>query len=127
MKTPFLKRLNALLNESVPVEREKEVLTDHDYDGIKELDNNLPPWWLYGFYLTIIFAIAYMGHYHVFGTGPSSEQEYLAELAAAEESKAAYLASIGEVIDENTVVRVSDTELLARAQTIFIEKCAACH
>jgi len=127
MKTPFLKRLNALLNDSVPVEREKEVLTDHDYDGIKELDNNLPPWWLYGFYLTIIFSIGYMGHYHIFGTGPSSEQEYLAELAAADVAKAEYLASVGEVIDENTVVQVSDTELLARAQTIFIEKCAACH
>lgn len=127
MKTPFWKRLNQSLNDSVPVDREKEVMTDHEYDGIKELDNNLPPWWLYGFYLTIVFSVVYMLHYHVLGTGPSSAQEYEAELVAAEEAKAAYLAEMGEVIDENTVVRISDIERLAKAEVAFIEKCAPCH
>lgn len=127
MKTPFWKRLNQSLNDSVPVDREKEVMTDHEYDGIKELDNNLPPWWLYGFYLTIVFSVVYMLHYHVLGTGPSSAQEYEAELVAAEEAKAAYLAEMGEVIDENTVVRISDVERLAKAEVAFIEKCAPCH
>jgi cytochrome c oxidase cbb3-type subunit 3 len=127
MKTSLWKRLNQVLNDSVPVEREKEVMTDHEYDGIKELDNNLPPWWLYGFYLTIVFSVIYMFHYHVLGTGPSSAQEYEAELVAAEEAKAAYLAEMGEVIDENTVVRISDVQLLANAQVAFVEKCAPCH
>jgi len=127
MKTSFWKRLNQALNDSVPVEREKEVLTDHEYDGIKELDNNLPPWWLYGFYLTIVFSVIYMFHYHVLGTGPSSEQEYQAELVAAEEARQAYLAETGAVIDENTVVRIFDEELLGKAQITFVEKCAPCH
>lgn len=127
MKTSFWKRLNQALNDSVPVEREKEVLTDHEYDGIKELDNNLPPWWLYGFYLTIVFSVIYMFHYHVLGTGPSSEQEYQAELVAAEEARQAYLAETGAVIDENTVVRIFDEELLGKAQVTFVEKCAPCH
>jgi cytochrome c oxidase cbb3-type subunit 3 len=127
MKTSFWKRLNQALNDSVPVEREKEVLTDHEYDGIKELDNNLPPWWLYGFYLTIVFSLIYMLHYHVLGTGPSSEQEYQAELVAAEEARQVYLAETGAVIDENTVVRVFDEELLSKAQVSFVEKCAPCH
>lgn len=127
MKTSFWKRLNQALNDSVPVEREKEVLTDHEYDGIKELDNNLPPWWLYGFYLTIVFSVIYMFHYHVLGTGPSSEQEYQAELVAAEEARQAYLAETGAVIDENTVVRIFDEDLLGKAQVTFVEKCAPCH
>jgi len=127
MKTSFWKRINQLLNDSVPVEREKEVLTDHEYDGIRELDNNLPPWWLYGFYLTIVFSVIYMIHYHVTRTGPSSDQEYQAELVAAEASRQAYLASIGDIIDENTVVQITDVAELEKAKTIFVEKCAACH
>ncbi len=47
-------KISATLNDAVPIEREAEVMTDHEYDGIRELDNNLPPWWKYGFYLTII-------------------------------------------------------------------------
>ena len=115
MKTSLWKRLNQALNDSVPVEREKEVMTDHEYDGIKELDNNLPPWWLYGFYLTIVFSVIYMFHYHVLGTGPSSAQEYEAELVAAEEAKADYLAEMVYVIDENTFIRISDVDLLAKS------------
>jgi cytochrome c oxidase cbb3-type subunit 3 len=127
MKTSFWKRLNQALNDSVPMEHENEVLTDHEYDGIKELDNNLPPWWLYGFYLTIVFSLVYMFHYHVLGTGPSSEEEYQAELVAAEEARQAYLAETGAVIDENSVVRIFDEELLSKAQVTFVEKCAPCH
>jgi cytochrome c oxidase cbb3-type subunit 3 len=127
MKTSLWKRLNQALNDSVPVEREKEVMTNHEYDGIKELDNNLPPWWLYGFYLTIVFSVIYMFHYHVLGTGPSSTQEYEAELVAADQARTAYLAEMGEVIDEYSVVRISDGDMLAKAGVTFIEKCAPCH
>jgi len=59
---------------------EKDILLDHDYDGIKELDNRLPPWWVYLFYITIIWAVLYMIHYHVTGTGDSSYVEYMKEM-----------------------------------------------
>lgn len=59
---------------------EKDVLLDHNYDGIQELDNDLPPWWLWLFYITIIWSVIYMIHYHVIGTGDSSEVEYLKEM-----------------------------------------------
>ncbi len=60
--------------------KEKDILLDHDYDGIKELDNDLPPWWLYMFYLTVIWAVGYFLYFHVFGFGDSSYAEYQKEL-----------------------------------------------
>ena len=68
--------------DSKPMAKEETILLDHDYDGIKELDNNLPPWWKNLFYLTIIFAVGYMLYYHVFD-GPTQEMEYDREVAAA--------------------------------------------
>lgn len=60
--------------------KEKDILTDHDYDGIKEFDNDLPPWWLWLFYLSILWAVVYMVHYHVLGTGDSPLTEYQKEM-----------------------------------------------
>ncbi len=59
-------------------------LLDHDADGIQEFDNNLPRWWLYGFYFTIAFALVYMVMYHVTGSAPLSKQEYEQEMQVAE-------------------------------------------
>jgi mono/diheme cytochrome c family protein len=58
----------------------KDVLMDHDYDGIKELDNDLPPWWLWLFYITIIWSAIYLVHYHVLGTGKSVLTKYQEEM-----------------------------------------------
>lgn len=55
-------------------------LLDHEYDGIRELDNQLPRWWLYLFYFTIAWAVAYMAYYHVFQIGYSQEDEYRQEM-----------------------------------------------
>jgi mono/diheme cytochrome c family protein len=60
--------------------KEKDVLLDHNFDGIQELDNDLPPWWLWLFYITIIFGVIYMVHYHVIGTGDLSAVEYQKEM-----------------------------------------------
>ena len=62
------------------MDKKKDNLLDHDYDGIKELDNDLPPWWLWLFYISIGWSVLYMLYYHVLGIGPSSDQEYLAEM-----------------------------------------------
>jgi cytochrome c oxidase cbb3-type subunit 3 len=60
---------------------EKEVkLLDHNYDGIQELDNDLPRWWVWLFYITIVWAFLYMGFYHVFNIGYLSADEYRREL-----------------------------------------------
>ena len=62
---------------------EEKLLTGHEYDGIQELDNDLPGWWLIGFYFTIAFAIAYLIYYHLTGMGPGMEQEFLREMSDA--------------------------------------------
>lgn len=60
--------------------KEKNVFTDHEYDGIEELDNDLPRWWLYLFYVTIVFAFVYMVYYHATDLGYSSEEKYEREM-----------------------------------------------
>lgn len=114
------------LNDAVPVELEETVLTDHEYDGIRELDNNLPPWWKYGFYFTIIVGVIYLVNYHVLKNLPLSEEEYRLELAAAEKQQAAKKTS-SAAIDENTVTLLIDPAMLAAGKEIYTGNCAPCH
>ena len=110
----------------VPIEQESEVMTDHEYDGIRELDNNLPPWWVGMFYLSIIFAVIYIPYYH-FGGGMLQEQEYEQELADAEEAIAKYMAMKGSMVDETNAELLTSSSALRSGQQVFIASCAACH
>ncbi|MDP2304242.1 MAG: cbb3-type cytochrome c oxidase N-terminal domain-containing protein [Ignavibacteria bacterium] len=115
-----------LLIDAKPIENEKEILLDHDYDGIKELNNNLPPWWKYLFYITIVWSIIYMLVFHVFDIGKLMEAEYAEEIELAELQKAQFLAG-GEFIDENNVKVSMDPGTLFSGKEIFVKYCAACH
>ncbi len=115
------------LTRSVPIEREYEVMTDHEYDGIRELDNRLPPWWLYGFYFTIFFAVAYLLYFHVLPYGKSSPQEYEAEMTQAKEEVAVYLASLENNIDETNATVTLIPEELAEAKGLYTQYCVTCH
>lgn len=121
------KWLDRQLTDAVPLEREAEVMTDHDYDGIKELDNNLPPWWVYGFYFTIIFSVIYLLDYHVFRTSPLPAQEYQEQLAEAELSKKERLKEVGASIDETNVTYLTDAGAIASGMEIYKGNCANCH
>lgn len=120
-------KINKLLSDAVPVEKEADVLLDHDYDGIKELDNNLPPWWKYGFYLTIVFALLYMVHYHVVGSGNVQLDEYNGQLAKAELQKQERLKNVAANVDENTVTILTEASDVASGKKIYVEKCMVCH
>lgn len=121
------KKVMASLTDSVPLEREGDVMLDHNYDGIRELDNNLPPWWLYGFYLTIFGGIIYLWYYHVMPDTPLQADEFTAEMAVVEQIKQDYLAGEANKVDENTVVALSDASALADGKKTFEANCASCH
>ena len=115
------------LNNSVAIEKEKDILLDHDYDGIKELDNSLPPWWKYGFYLTILVSVIYLYYYHAGGNGPSSIDEFNTEVAEGNAAVAAYLATAADKVDENTITISTDANVIATGKNLFETNCAACH
>ncbi|MEM6524491.1 MAG: cbb3-type cytochrome c oxidase N-terminal domain-containing protein [Bacteroidota bacterium] len=116
------------LNDFRPMEEEGDIVLDHNYDGIRELDNHLPPWWKWLFYITIIFAVFYLGAYHVFDSLPLQEEEYMAQIEEAEAASAARLANLPESnIDENNVTFVEDAGLLAKGKQVFNLNCAQCH
>ena len=112
--------------KAVPVEKEADVLLDHDYDGIRELDNSLPPWWKYGFYVTIGVAFVYIINFHVMGSGKNPTQEYLAEMDKARIEKEIYDANNKDKIDEKAVP-LADANGIARGKEIFNADCWACH
>lgn len=120
------RKVNGKLTKATPVEKEHTVMLDHEYDGIRELDNVLPPWWKYLFYVTIVFSGIYMLNYHVIDIWPSSTQEYQEEMRIAEVQRAELLAS-GALINENTVIAVTDAASLADGGDVYKKNCAACH
>lgn len=116
-----------MLNRFRPVKEEAEIDLGHDYDGIRELDNRLPPWWLYGFYACIVFAAVYLWQHEISHTAPSSQEEFAAAMQKGEEEKRAYLEHAASQVDENTVKLLTDEASLSSGKAIFTTVCAACH
>lgn len=115
-----------VFTKAIPLEKEADHLLDHDYDGIKELDNALPPWWKYGFYFTIAVAFIYILNFHVLGRGESPTQEYVTEMNKAKAEKEIFEANNKDKVDENNVP-MADAAGIAAAKEIFITKCKPCH
>jgi cytochrome c oxidase cbb3-type subunit 3 len=117
------------LNASVPVADEKNIELDHSYDGIKELDNHLPPWWKWLFYGTIAWSVVYIALFHLSESLPLSLQEYEIELSQAEEQQRILRASQPETqVDENTLVFANDAALIENGKTVFLNNsCGSCH
>ncbi len=115
------------LTDTVPLEKEETVMLDHNYDGIRELDNHLPPWWKWLFYFTIAWAFVYFFVYHVFGLFPLSQEEYDNEMVAARVAMEAQMKLAGNVIDENTVEFTDDVALLEKGKAIYDRDCMPCH
>ena len=125
-KFTWLKGTYQNLLGQTPIEDEGEIILDHNYDGIKELDNNLPPWWVYGFYASIVFAAVYLLRYHVF-SGPTQIDELETELADARIAIEAYKKTAKNLVDINTVTKLTEAADLSAGKTIFETNCVACH
>ncbi|HNQ12729.1 MAG TPA: cbb3-type cytochrome c oxidase N-terminal domain-containing protein [Bacteroidia bacterium] len=115
------------LTDAVPIDKESEIIFSHEYDGIRELDNSLPPWWLYMFYVTILTAFIYVFHYHILGTGKLSIDEYKEQLETAAILKQEYLERNKAAVDENNVIEIESSDLLTLGKEKYISLCAACH
>ncbi len=114
-------------NKFKPIQEEASIDLGHDYDGIRELDNRLPPWWLYGFYLCIIFACVYLWRTEVSHSAPSTIEEYQASVAEAAVAKEAYLAKAKSSVDESSVKFLTGASDIESGKKIFTTVCAACH
>lgn len=103
---------------------EKDLLLDHNYDGIRELDNHMPSWWLAGFWLSILFAILYMMFYHVLGWGQSSKEEYEMEMASAVTVKKVDTSSSEDWLN---LTYLTDTESVGKGKVLYNSVCNVCH
>lgn len=112
--------------KAASLEKEKDVLLDHDYDGIKELDNALPPWWKWGFYITVIVAVIYLFRFHIMNSGPTPLQEYDKEMAAAAKQLENFKKNSKEAFDEKTVT-LADAQGIAEGKKIYAGTCFPCH
>lgn len=123
----FFSRLYKRMTNVVPVEKEKDIMLDHDYDGIRELDNSLPPWWVWMFYLTIGFGFFYIGYYHFSDNAGGQLDWYEQEMEEGEKIKLAYLRAQADLVNEENVEPLVDEDALIAGEVIFKNSCAACH
>ncbi|NJB71321.1 cytochrome c oxidase cbb3-type subunit 3 [Saonia flava] len=120
------KNMYKKLTGNKPIEEEGEIILDHNYDGIKELDNKLPPWWVYMFYATIIFGVIYLVRFHVF-YDYTQKQEYEQEMAAAKISVEEYKKTAKDLVDVSTVELLTEASDLKTGENVFTANCVACH
>jgi cytochrome c oxidase cbb3-type subunit 3 len=122
------KRFMQSMTKANELGKEEDIMTDHDYDGIKELDNVLPPWWKYGFYITIIISIYYT--YEVF-TNPEEydqDEEYVLEVERGKKKVEAYILANPELFNTENLETFTDAGNLAKGKELFETKtCTACH
>lgn len=109
-----------------PIEEEYRIDTGHSYDGIRELDNVIPPWFTTAFLLTIVFAVVYLYRYHVAKSAPMQIEEYQMAIAKADLEHDEYLKTVASNIDESNIAVMTGADLDA-GQKVFVTLCAACH
>lgn len=118
----FLKKAT----DAKPIDKEEDIVLNHNYDGIKELDNNLPPWWVWGFYATIVFAVVYLARFHMFG-GDTQIQEFENEMELARIEIEEYKKTAKDLVDYTTVVASTEPVDLEAGKAVFTQNCAVCH
>lgn len=123
---PILRILKILYTSVAPKGGPTVIPLDEDHDGIKELDNRIPPWFNYLFGGTIIFAIVYMLNYHVWQSSPLPRAEYAEEVNAADLSRRIRMVAEG-TINEDELVALKDETSLKAGQEQFQRNCLTCH
>ncbi|MCL7753824.1 cbb3-type cytochrome c oxidase N-terminal domain-containing protein [Polaribacter sp. Z022] len=122
----WIKKLIKSWTKAKDIDDEEEIVLDHNYDGIKELDNTLPPWWVYMFYATIIFAVVYLVRFHVLD-GDNQIVEYDKAVAEAKAALKKYKSTAPDLITADNVTLLTDAKDLSRGKAVFKLNCASCH
>lgn len=125
-ESQWYKNLMQKLTKTRPMAAEGELLLEHDYDGIKELDNDLPPWWKYLFIISVIWGVAYFIHYEMLG-GDNQEMELKKEIAEAQIALEEYKRTAPDLMDAESVTLMTDAGELSKGKAIYEMNCAACH
>lgn len=107
--------------------QEKDLTLEHAYDGIEELDNPTPPWFMGLFYSTIAFGVVYLFVFHVFKVGDLQTAEYTQEVAMADQQREIYIKKVAGSINENTVAFMKEPKALDAGKAAFLQSCVACH
>ena len=114
------------LNDTVAREDEEKLDLNHNYDGVRELDNKTPGWWSFGFYGSILFAAIYLYRVFISGTMPSQVEELKGEYERAEILKSQMLTTAANNVDESTV-SMMDAEGINKGAMTFKANCVVCH
>lgn len=125
-ESTFYKNILNKLTRTKAIEQEADVMLDHNYDGIRELDNVLPPWWVYLFYGTIIFGAIYLVRFEIMGYN-NQDQEYQAEVKQAKIDIAEYMKTAPDMMSKEKVTLLTDASSLAAGKAIYTTNCVACH
>lgn len=125
-ESKFYQGIVAKMTRSKSIDQEEDVMLEHDYDGIKELDNVLPPWWVYLFYGCVIFAVVYFIRFQIYGDYTQAE-EFEAEMAQADLDIKEYLKTAPDMMDKESVTLLTDATSLAEGKALFTTNCVACH
>jgi cytochrome c oxidase cbb3-type subunit III len=126
-EVPAMRKINQILTDVVPIEEESRIMLHHEYDGIRELDNNLPPWWVWGFFATIIFAVVYLFNYHILKTSDLQISAYEKEMKKSEREVKAYLSKMAMNVDETNATLMTEANDIAAGKSIFQTNCVTCH
>ncbi|MDY7396666.1 cbb3-type cytochrome c oxidase N-terminal domain-containing protein [Aureibaculum sp. 2210JD6-5] len=123
----FWSKLSQKLTKARPIENEEDIMTDHDYDGIRELDNVLPPWWVAGFYITIAVGIFYYIMV-LFTDKYDQDAEYERAVAEANTAIEQYKKDNPELYDAANLKALTDAASIQKGKELFTAKtCTACH
>lgn len=114
---------SALFDPKEEEQEEKPKEIDHGFDGIIELDNKLPTWWVNLFYLTIVFAVLYFFAYLITDFA-HPEKEYELAYHKQMEEVAAYEKAMPQATLETAFF---DENLIEQGKELFRESCAICH
>lgn len=124
-KVNYFKRLiNSAKYRQTDAEEEAMII-DHGFDGIKELDNSLPQWWVALFHMGNVFMVVYMLAY-IFTDFAHADVEYEKHMAVAEEKVRIWVEN-NDITIEQAENRFTDQQALANGKQVYENVCATCH